>query len=148
MPGRAQTHKPGLVPGGLDRTKMFHVKHLRLGPKTLQGIRQRPLLQCCKIDQFPGPIPEARRRRLDGLAGLREVIPDVRFADRIEVVTRDARAAALECNHAGKIWTTCKFSTCLSCFLPTFWKMIPSLQRGLCWRITRDPRARSYATEQ
>jgi AbiV family abortive infection protein len=27
-----------------------------------------------------GAIPEARRRRLDGLAGLREVIPDVRFA--------------------------------------------------------------------
>jgi hypothetical protein len=22
-----QTHKPGLVPGCLDRTKMFHVKH-------------------------------------------------------------------------------------------------------------------------
>jgi hypothetical protein len=44
----------------------------------------------CKIDQFFGAIPEARRRRLDGLAGLREVIPDVKFADRIEVGTRDS----------------------------------------------------------
>jgi hypothetical protein len=36
----------------------------------------------------------AGRVRLDGLAGLREVIPDVRFANRIKVVTRDGRAAA------------------------------------------------------
>jgi hypothetical protein len=36
----------------------------------------------------------AGRLRLDGLASLREVIPDVRFANRIKVVTRDGRAAA------------------------------------------------------
>jgi hypothetical protein len=41
-----------------------------------------------------GAIPGGRWRRDDGLAGLREVIPDVRFADRVEVVTRDAGAAA------------------------------------------------------
>jgi hypothetical protein len=31
-----RTHKPGLVPGGLDRTKMFHVKHFgTIGTKNL-----------------------------------------------------------------------------------------------------------------
>jgi hypothetical protein len=39
-------------------------------------------------------IAGGRRRRGDRLAGLREFIPGVRFADRIEVITRDARAAA------------------------------------------------------
>jgi hypothetical protein len=95
MPGRAQTHKAGLVPGGLDRTKMVHVKHFgTIGAKNLTRRQTAAPRSICKIDQFFGAVPVGRLRCLDGLTGLREVIPDVRFADRIEVVTRDARAAA------------------------------------------------------
>jgi len=52
------------------------------------------VLQSCKIDRSFGAIARGRRRRVDAFASLRKGIPDVRFADRIEVVTRDARAAA------------------------------------------------------
>jgi hypothetical protein len=85
-----QTHKPGLVPGGLDRTKMFHVKHFgTIGAKKLTRHKTAVPSSICKIDRFFGAIPRRRRRRLDGLAGLREVIPGVKFVGRIKVVTRD-----------------------------------------------------------
>jgi hypothetical protein len=67
---------------------MFHVKHFgTIGAENVIWPQTAVPPSTCKIDRFFGAIPEARRRRLDGLAGLREVIPDVRFADRIEVVT-------------------------------------------------------------
>jgi hypothetical protein len=39
-----------------------------------------PFFDHVRSISFFGAIPEARRRRPDGLAGLRKVIPDVRFA--------------------------------------------------------------------
>jgi hypothetical protein len=50
-------------------------------------------------------MEEGRRRRLDGLAGLREGIPNVRFAGRIQGVTRDARAAAARSRRSPAIVT-------------------------------------------
>jgi len=74
---------------------MFHVKHFgAIGAKNLTWPQTAAPPATCKIDPSFGVIPGGRRRGLDGLAGLQEVIPDVRFADRIADVTRDARAAA------------------------------------------------------
>ncbi len=64
---------------------MLHVKHFgTIGAQNLTRHQTAAPLRPCKIDRFFGAIAEARRRRLDGVAGLREVLPDVRFA-RIEV---------------------------------------------------------------
>lgn len=72
---------------------MFRVKHFcPIGQKPYKASDRGPF-QSCKIDQFYGAIPDGRRRRLDGLAGMREIIPYVKFARRIEAVTRDAAAA-------------------------------------------------------
>jgi hypothetical protein len=74
----AQTHKPGHVCGGLDRTKMFHVKLFgTIGAKNLTRHQTAAPPAICKIDQFFGAIRGGQRRRLDGLAGLREVTLDV-----------------------------------------------------------------------
>jgi hypothetical protein len=74
---------------------MFHVKHFgTIGAQNLIRHQTMAPPSTCKIDQSFGAIAEVRRRRLDGLADLPEVTPDVRFAERIEVVARDARAAA------------------------------------------------------
>jgi hypothetical protein len=62
------------------------------GRKPYMASDSGPYFDHVRWINFFGAIPEARRRRLDGLAGLG--VPDVRFADRIEVVARDARAAA------------------------------------------------------
>jgi len=55
--------------------------------KSIRHSLIRPFLQ------FFGAIPGGRRWRLDGLAGLREVIQGVRFTDGIEVVKPKAQAA-------------------------------------------------------
>ena len=51
------------------------MRAVRFEPKTLQGLRQRPLLQSCKTDQSPGAILGGRRRRLDGLPRCRKASP-------------------------------------------------------------------------
>jgi hypothetical protein len=51
------------------------MRAVRFEPKTLQGLRQRPLLQSCKTDQSPGAILGGRRRRLDGLPRCRKTSP-------------------------------------------------------------------------
>ncbi len=99
-----QTHKPGFVLGGPDRTKMFRVKHFgTIGAKNLTRPQTAGRLAICKINRFFGAIGINRRRRLDGLAGLREVVPDVQFADRIEVVrSRQSSSRAMTARKDGK----------------------------------------------
>jgi hypothetical protein len=72
----AQTHKLGRVSGGLDRTKMFHVKLFgTICAKNLTRPQTAACPSTCKIDQFFGAIPEARWRRLDGLPHCRKASP-------------------------------------------------------------------------
>jgi hypothetical protein len=53
MPGRAQTHTAGARFGGLDLTKMFHVKHFgTIGAKNLTRPKQRPLLRLVRSIDF------------------------------------------------------------------------------------------------
>jgi hypothetical protein len=67
--------KPLQAPVSTCAQVSFHVKHFgTIGAKNLTRAKTAVLLQPCKIDQFFGRIPEARRRRGDSLAGLREVI--------------------------------------------------------------------------
>jgi hypothetical protein len=52
-----QTHKPELVSGGLDRTKMFHVKHFgEVRPENLTRRVTVSSLSIRKIDRFFGAI--------------------------------------------------------------------------------------------
>jgi hypothetical protein len=54
---------------------MTHVKHFgTIGAKNLARHGTATPLAICKIDQFLGPVLEARRRRLDGSVDLPEVI--------------------------------------------------------------------------
>ena len=75
---------------------MLHVKHFgTIGAEKPYKAEDRScLFNLVRSIGFLVQLRIGRRRRLYGLAGLREIIPDVRFADWIEVVIRDGRAAA------------------------------------------------------
>jgi hypothetical protein len=62
-----KTHKPGHVFGGLDLTKMFHVKHFgTIGAKILQSRRQRRDLCPGKIHRFSSAIWRSLCKNLNG----------------------------------------------------------------------------------
>jgi hypothetical protein len=54
----AKTHKPGRVPGGINRTKMFHVKRFgKAGGKNLTNPKTVAPPRSCRIDRCRGATP-------------------------------------------------------------------------------------------